>query len=40
MVMLHSVAPKSTENVAEYFGVDESVFDYNRINEPIYDSVS
>ena len=36
MVMLHSVAPRGTENVASYLGVDESVFDWNRVNEPIY----
>lgn len=36
MVMLHSVAPAGTENVAKYLGVDESVFDYNRVNETIY----
>ena len=36
MVMLHSVAPTSVENVADYFGVDNSIFNWNRINEPIY----
>lgn len=36
MVMLHSVAPKGTENLAEYLGVDNSIFDWNRVNEPIY----
>lgn len=35
MVMLHPVAPKSTENVAEYLGVKD-VFDWDRVNEPIY----
>lgn len=36
MVMLHSVAPKGCENLAKYLSVDESIFDYNRVNEPIY----
>lgn len=36
MVMLHSVAPKSIENLAEYLNVDESIFNYDRCNEPIY----
>lgn len=36
MVMLHSVAPKSIENLAEYLGVDESIFDWDRCNEEIY----
>lgn len=37
MVMLHSVAPRSIENLAEYLGVDESVFVWDTINNPIYD---
>ena len=36
MVMLHSVAPKGIENLAEYLGVDESIFNWDRCNEPIY----
>lgn len=36
MVLLHSVAPSGTENLAKYLRVDESIFDFNRINEPIY----
>ena len=36
MVMLHSVAPSGTENLAKLLKVDNSIFDYNRINEPIY----
>ena len=36
MVMLHSVAPKSIENLAEYLGVDETIFNWDRCNEPIY----
>lgn len=36
MVMLHSVAPSSIENVARYLNVDESIFEYDRCNEPIY----
>ena len=34
--MLHSVAPNGCENLAEYLDVDESIFDFNKINEPIY----
>ncbi len=36
MVLLHSVAPKGTENVAKYLAVSDEVFDFNKINEPIY----
>ena len=36
LVMLHGVAPRSCENVANYLGVDESIFDFNRVCEPIY----
>ena len=36
MVMLHSVAPKSIENLAEYLGVSNDVFTWDRVNEPIY----
>ena len=36
MVMLHSVAPKGIENLAEYLGVDESIFNWDRCNETIY----
>jgi len=36
MVLLHSVAPKGCENLAEYLGVDYTIFDFDRINEPIY----
>lgn len=36
MVMLHSVAPAGTENVARYFAVDDSIFTWDRANEPIY----
>ena len=36
MVMLHSVAPSGIENLAKYLGVDDSVFDWDRCNEPIY----
>ena len=39
MVMLHSVAPAGTENVAKYFGVDDSIFTWDRANEPIYNWV-
>ncbi|MBQ8452076.1 MAG: class I tRNA ligase family protein [Clostridia bacterium] len=36
MVMLHSVAPASIENLADFLGTDFSVFNWDRINEPIY----
>ena len=36
MVMLHSVAPRGTENLAKLLKVDDTIFDYNRVNEPIY----
>ena len=36
MVMLHSVAPRGTENLAKLLKVDSSIFDYNRVNETIY----
>ena len=39
MVMLHSVAPKSIENLAEYFMLDENVFVWDRVNEPIYNFI-
>ena len=39
MVMLHSVAPKSIENLARMFGCDESVFVWDRVNEPIYNFI-
>ena len=35
MVMLHSVAPSGTENVADYLGAKD-VFVWDRVNEPIY----
>lgn len=35
-VLLHSVAPKGTEMVRDYFQVDESLWDWDRIFEPIY----
>lgn len=36
MIMLHSVAPRSIENLANYLNVDESIFNWDRCNEPIY----
>ena len=36
LVMLHGVAPKSCENVADYLGANKSIFDFNRVCEPIY----
>ena len=39
MVMLHSVAPNSIENLAKMLGCDESVFVWDRVNEPIYNFI-
>ena len=36
MVLLHSVAPKGCENLAEYLNVDNSIFDFDKVNESIY----
>ena len=36
MVMLHSVAPNGIENLAAQLNVDESIFNWDRCNEPIY----
>ena len=36
MVMLHSVAPSGVENLARYLGVDETIFNWDRCNEPVY----
>jgi methionyl-tRNA synthetase len=36
MVMLHSVAPKGIENLADYLNVNEAIFNWDRCNEPIY----
>lgn len=36
MVMLHPVAPSGIENLAKMLVASEDVFDFNRINEPIY----
>lgn len=36
MILLHSVAPSGTENVADYLGVGKEIFNFDKINEPIY----
>ncbi len=36
MVMLHSVAPSGIENLANMLGCNENVFDWDKVNEPIY----
>ncbi len=36
MVMLHGVAPASCENLADYLGVDGSIFKFDTANETIY----
>ncbi len=37
MVMLHGVAPSGCENLAKMLGADESIFDFNTANKPIYE---
>ena len=39
MVMLHSVAPKSIENLADYLCASKDVFVWDRVNEPIYNFI-
>ena len=39
MVMLHSVAPKSIENLARMLKVSDDVFTWDRVNEPIYNFI-
>ena len=36
MVLLHPVAPKGTENLAEFLKVSKNVFSWDKIDEPIY----
>lgn len=36
MILLHPVAPSGTENLADYLGVENSIFNWDTINEPIY----
>ena len=36
MVLLHPVTPKNTENLAEFLCVDENIFSWDKIDEPIY----
>ena len=36
MVLLHPVAPKGTENLAEFLKVSKDVFSWDKIDEPIY----
>lgn len=39
MILLHPIAPKGTENLAEFLKVSKDVFSWDNINEPIYDFV-
>ena len=36
MVLLHPVAPKGTENLAEFLKLSKDVFSWDKIDEPIY----
>ena len=39
MVLLHPIAPSSTENLAKFLHLDSSVFSWDNIEKPIYDFV-
>ena len=39
LVLLHPVVPKSTENLAKFLGVNDSIFSWDNIDKPIYDFV-
>ena len=39
MVLLHPVVPKSTESLAEFLKVNDSIFSWENIDAPIYDFV-
>ena len=39
LVLLHPVAPKSVENVVEFLKLNKNIFDWNTINNPIYNFV-
>lgn len=40
MVLLHPVAPSSTEKLADFLTLDKSVFSWDKIEKPIYEFVS
>ena len=39
MVLLHPIAPSSTENLAKAFGACEDIFSWDKIDAPIYDFI-
>ncbi len=39
MVLLHPIAPKSIEKLAEFLTLDKSVFNWDKIDAPVYDFV-
>lgn len=40
LVLLHPVAPNSVENVAKFLKLSDNLFDWNTINNPIYNFVT
>lgn len=40
LVLLHPVAPKSVEEVVNFLKLSKNIFDWNTINQPIYNFVS
>ena len=40
MILLHPVSPSNIEKLAEDLGVDNTIFDWNTINDPIYNFVA
>jgi len=39
MVLLHPIAPSSTESLAKAFGVSEDIFSWEKIDAPIYEFI-
>lgn len=39
MVLLHPIAPSSTENLAKAFGVSDDIFSWDKIDAPIYEFI-
>ena len=39
MVLLHPIAPSSTENLAKAFGASDDIFSWDKIDAPIYDFI-
>lgn len=39
MVLLHPIAPSSTENLAKAFGASDDIFSWDKIDAPIYEFV-